>query len=50
MMLEAMITWKDVVMHNDYDVEGHDQLLSSELLLPNIPVDGFIRGTVIKRA
>ena len=50
MMMKAMIIWKDDVEHNDDDDEGHDQLLSSELLLPNKPADVFIQGTVIKRA
>ena len=41
---------KDTVERDDYDDDGYDALLSAELLLPNESADGFIRGTVIKRA
>ena len=41
---------KDAVDRDDYDNDGYDTLLSAELLLPNESEDGFIRGTVIKRA
>ena len=41
---------KDAVERDDYDDDAYDALLSAELMLPNESTDGFIRGTVIKRA
>ena len=38
------------VERNDYDDDEFDALLLAELLLPNESADGFIQGTVIKRA
>ena len=38
------------VERNDYDDDEFDALLLADLLLPKESADGFIRGTVIKRA
>ena len=38
------------VERDDYDDEAYDALLSAELQLPNDNADGYMRGTVIKRA
>ena len=41
---------KAAVERKNYDDDGYDVLLSAELLLPNKSADGFIWGTVIKKA
>ena len=38
------------VERNDYNDDAYDALLSAELILLNDSTDGYVRGTVIKRA